>query len=76
MADQQMPVREPRKKEENATRHPLPPLPVRPLFKRFGRPKMPGIRAILRKWLWPIRLIHAGETKPSSRMDERKSFNF
>ena len=25
MADQQMPVREPREKEENATRPPLPP---------------------------------------------------
>jgi nuclear transport factor 2 (NTF2) superfamily protein len=35
MADQQMPGREPRQKEENATRPPLPHSPVRPLFKRI-----------------------------------------
>jgi hypothetical protein len=74
--DQQMPVREPRKEEENATRPPLPRFTRETTVQRFARPTMPGIRAILRKWLWPIRLIHSGETKPRSRMDERKSFNF
>jgi len=63
MADQQRPVREPREKEENATRHPLPPFTRKTTIKRFARPKISGILAIVRKWLWPIRLIHAGETE-------------
>ena len=46
MADQQMPVREPTKKEENATRPPLPPFTRETACSKGHLARRPGIRDI------------------------------
>src|SRR6266568_3423234 len=42
-------------------------------YKRCASPKMLGILAILKKYLWHTRSIHAGGTGRSSLQDETKS---
>ena len=65
-----------KEEEENATRLPCPRSVVKLLFRKFARPKTPGIRVIPKRWLWRTRPIHAGETAPNFLKAEPKSLNF
>ena len=75
MADQQTPVREPRKKEETATRPPLPPFTRETAIQKVRAAEDAWNSRDPEKVALAYAIDYAGETALSSRLDDPRSFN-